>query len=126
MSVFGWGAPLVDSAGVRTFLLLLELLFPNVSVNVCLWGGKGGGVYPFFHHIFLPPSKHRPFHAMSVGVLAGATGVGMLACMVNPVSASLGAINIVLYAGVYTPMKRTSIANTVGRRKVRQRGVVWY
>jgi protoheme IX farnesyltransferase len=50
---------------------------------------------------------------MSVGVATGATGVTMLASLVNPVTAALGAFNIVLYAGVYTPMKRTHVANTV-------------
>ena len=36
----------------------------------------------------------------------------MLFTLVNPVTAALGFANIILYAGVYTPMKRMSIANT--------------
>ena len=35
-----------------------------------------------------------------------------LATLVNPLTAALGLGNIVLYTLVYTPMKRTSIANT--------------
>ncbi|KAF7732593.1 Protoheme IX farnesyltransferase, mitochondrial [Apophysomyces ossiformis] len=52
------------------------------------------------------------FHAFSFGVLTGTTGVATLATMVNPLTAALGAANILLYTAVYTPMKRASIANT--------------
>ncbi|KAI8355633.1 protoheme IX farnesyltransferase [Choanephora cucurbitarum] len=53
-----------------------------------------------------------PFHAFSFGVGTGIAGVTTLATMVNPLTACLGAANILLYTGVYTPMKRASIANT--------------
>eukprot|EP00730_Choanoeca_flexa_P001502 TRINITY_DN10663_c0_g1_i3.p1 TRINITY_DN10663_c0_g1~~TRINITY_DN10663_c0_g1_i3.p1 ORF type:complete len:300 (+),score=19.91 TRINITY_DN10663_c0_g1_i3:967-1866(+) len=53
-----------------------------------------------------------PFHAWSFGTLCGLSGVGILAAGVNPLVAALGAGNILLYAGVYTPMKRMSIYNT--------------
>ncbi|KAJ3024004.1 Protoheme IX farnesyltransferase, mitochondrial [Thoreauomyces humboldtii] len=53
-----------------------------------------------------------PLHAFTAGVVGGVGGVGVLAAFVNPLTACLGAANLVLYAGVYTPMKRTSIANT--------------
>jgi protoheme IX farnesyltransferase len=42
----------------------------------------------------------------------GALGAGALYAGVNPTVAGLGLLNIVLYAGVYTPMKRLSVANT--------------
>jgi protoheme IX farnesyltransferase len=51
-------------------------------------------------------------HAFGFGALTGVTGVGILASCVNPITAALGAANILLYTCVYTPMKRTSIANT--------------
>jgi len=44
--------------------------------------------------------------------LAGMLGVGGLYFGVNPTVAFLGGFNIVLYAGVYTPMKRISVINT--------------
>ncbi|KAL7747091.1 Protoheme IX farnesyltransferase, mitochondrial [Sorochytrium milnesiophthora] len=50
-------------------------------------------------------------HAASVAVASGVAGVATLAC-VNPLTAALGAANIALYAFVYTPLKRVSIANT--------------
>ncbi|KAF9285352.1 Protoheme IX farnesyltransferase, mitochondrial [Mortierella alpina] len=53
-----------------------------------------------------------PLHAWSFATLSGLGGVGLLAAAVNPLTAALGAANLVLYAGVYTPMKRMSIANT--------------
>ncbi|KAI8985341.1 UbiA prenyltransferase family-domain-containing protein [Pilobolus umbonatus] len=51
-------------------------------------------------------------HAFVFGGLTGVTGVGMLAACVNPITAILGAANIALYTMIYTPMKRSSIANT--------------
>ncbi|KAF9575833.1 Protoheme IX farnesyltransferase, mitochondrial [Mortierella alpina] len=53
-----------------------------------------------------------PLHAWSFATLSGLGGVGLLAAAVNPLTAALGAANLILYAGVYTPMKRMSIANT--------------
>lgn len=53
-----------------------------------------------------------PFHAWSFASVTGLAGVGILAAAVNPLTAALGAANLVLYSSVYTPMKRMSIANT--------------
>ncbi|KAF9912197.1 Protoheme IX farnesyltransferase, mitochondrial [Linnemannia zychae] len=53
-----------------------------------------------------------PLHAWSFATATGLGGVGILAAAVNPLTAALGAANLVLYAAVYTPMKRMSIANT--------------
>ncbi|KAI2622306.1 mitochondria protoheme IX farnesyltransferase [Hypoxylon sp. NC1633] len=50
--------------------------------------------------------------ALIFAVLAAFTGVGSLYFGVNPTVAFLGAANIALYAGVYTPMKRLSWLNT--------------
>lgn len=51
-------------------------------------------------------------HALTFGVGCGVTGVTLFYYAVNPVAAALGAANILLYTGVYTPMKRHSIVNT--------------
>jgi heme o synthase len=50
--------------------------------------------------------------AAAFAVVTGAVGVAALAAGVNPTVAALGAANIVLYAGVYTPLKRVSAVNT--------------
>ncbi|KIV77621.1 protoheme IX farnesyltransferase [Exophiala sideris] len=45
-------------------------------------------------------------------LLCGASGLLLLGYGTNPTVAGLSALNIFLYAGVYTPMKRISVANT--------------
>ena len=50
--------------------------------------------------------------ALGFATVAGLLGVAGLYYGVNPTVALLGTSNIVLYAGVYTPLKRTSVINT--------------
>lgn len=50
--------------------------------------------------------------ALLFAVACGLVGVAALHVGVNPTVAFLGASNIALYAGVYTPMKRLSVLNT--------------
>ncbi|GAU88246.1 hypothetical protein RvY_00985 [Ramazzottius varieornatus] len=52
-----------------------------------------------------------PLHAVSFGVTTGIAGVTALS-FVNPLTAFLGAANLLLYTSVYTPAKRHNIANT--------------
>ncbi|ORZ33888.1 UbiA prenyltransferase family, partial [Catenaria anguillulae PL171] len=53
-----------------------------------------------------------PQHALGFAVGTGVAGISTLALLVNPLTAGLGAANLVLYSFIYTPMKRLSIANT--------------
>ncbi|OAQ63612.1 protoheme IX farnesyltransferase [Pochonia chlamydosporia 170] len=53
-----------------------------------------------------------PRVAALFAVLAGATGVGALYFGVNPTVSFLGLSNIVLYAGIYTPLKAVTAFNT--------------
>ncbi|KAF1833789.1 mitochondria protoheme IX farnesyltransferase [Decorospora gaudefroyi] len=53
-----------------------------------------------------------PRGAIVFAVACGLVGTGALYYGVNPTTAFLGAANILLYAGVYTPMKRMHILNT--------------
>jgi protoheme IX farnesyltransferase len=50
--------------------------------------------------------------AVVFAIACGVAGTGALYYGVNPTTAFLGAANIFLYAGVYTPMKRMSVLNT--------------
>ena len=59
----------------------------------------------------LPSRSVTPLHAATFAAVCGSTGVAALAA-VNPLTALLGVGNIVLYAGMYTPLKRVSISNT--------------
>lgn len=53
-----------------------------------------------------------PAGALLFAVASGIIGVGGLYYGVNPTTAFLGALNIGLYAGVYTPLKRITVFNT--------------
>ena len=62
----------------------------------------------------MPPPHthtHSPLHASLFGIATGITGATLLH-FVNPLTATLGVANILLYAGVYTPLKRVTIVNT--------------
>lgn len=54
----------------------------------------------------------RPIHALSFAAVSGTLGLVTLFYGVNPVTAALGAANLILYTSIYTPMKRISILNT--------------
>ncbi len=51
-------------------------------------------------------------NAFLFGSAAGFTGVTALMWGVNPLCSFLGLSNIILYAGIYTPLKRLSVLNT--------------
>ncbi|RAL63303.1 hypothetical protein DID88_004379 [Monilinia fructigena] len=53
-----------------------------------------------------------PGGALLFAIASGIVGVGGLYYGVNPTTALLGALNIGLYAGVYTPLKRITVFNT--------------
>jgi protoheme IX farnesyltransferase len=52
-----------------------------------------------------------PLHAIGFATVSGITGLTLLSC-VNSLTAILGASNLLLYAFIYTPMKRAHVANT--------------
>ena len=49
---------------------------------------------------------------MTFAAVSGLTGVALLLYGVNTLTASLGAINLILYTMGYTPLKRISVVNT--------------
>ena len=53
-----------------------------------------------------------PLHATSFGAVTAIAGPAILWTCVNPTTAVLGAGNILLYSGLYTYLKRKTIANT--------------
>jgi protoheme IX farnesyltransferase len=60
----------------------------------------------------LPSGLMTKAHAAAFAAVCGLSGTGLLYACVNPLTAALGAANILLYAGPYTSMKRTTIWNT--------------
>ena len=53
-----------------------------------------------------------PRGATVFAIVCGIVGTGALYYGVNPTTAFLGFSNIILYAGIYTPLKRISVLNT--------------
>ncbi|KAG8866552.1 Protoheme IX farnesyltransferase, mitochondrial [Serendipita sp. 405] len=53
-----------------------------------------------------------PLHAACFGVVTGVAGPAILLAYAGPVTAALGLGNIILYAGLYTALKRRSVVNT--------------
>jgi protoheme IX farnesyltransferase len=63
----------------------------------------------------LPSGRLTPAEVCLFGLMAGACGITWLAAFVNPTTAVLATLTLVLYAGVYTPLKRrTSFGTAVG------------
>lgn len=60
----------------------------------------------------LPAGRLHPIRALVFGLACSLAGVGALWYFVNTLSAGLAAATIVLYAVIYTPMKRKSWLNT--------------
>lgn len=61
----------------------------------------------------LPGGRITPLEALALGVTFGIIGVAYLATFVNGLTATLGAITLLTYLYIYTPMKRISSLNTV-------------
>lgn len=63
----------------------------------------------------LPAERLTPAEAAAFAVLSSAAGLACLAVLVNPLTAWLALVTLVLYAGIYTPLKRyTSLCTAVG------------
>eukprot|EP00879_Flechtneria_rotunda_P032000 GHRR01035143.1.p1 GENE.GHRR01035143.1~~GHRR01035143.1.p1 ORF type:complete len:286 (+),score=82.84 GHRR01035143.1:134-991(+) len=60
----------------------------------------------------LPAGRISKATAVVFAVFTGAAGLWVLSDKTNPLATSLGAANILLYAGVYTPLKQLSVWNT--------------
>lgn len=63
----------------------------------------------------LPSGRLQPFEVFLFGLALGGLGTIYLAAQVNAATAGLSALTLVLYAGVYTPLKRkTSLCTAIG------------
>jgi len=61
----------------------------------------------------LPSGRLSATHATGFGLTSAAASAALLYAGCNPLTAALGMGNIILYAGVYTPLKKKSPLNTV-------------
>ena len=61
----------------------------------------------------LPSGRVPASHALWFGVVLGCLGAVHLATFTTPAAAALGVISLLLYVGVYTPLKTVTTWNTV-------------
>jgi protoheme IX farnesyltransferase len=61
----------------------------------------------------LPAGRLRPVDALVYGVALGFAGVAYLAVAVNLLTSLLGAVTLLSYVFIYTPLKRRTTLNTV-------------
>ncbi len=63
----------------------------------------------------IPTGRISPSEALVFGVSAGVIGLTWLALRVNPLTAVLGAVTLLSYVGLYTPLKRwTGLSTVIG------------
>ncbi|KAI5809109.1 protoheme IX farnesyltransferase mitochondrial precursor [Peziza echinospora] len=112
--------PLLASADTPS-LSTLTLLYLTVGTTLASASANTFNMYlePKFD-AQMSRTRNRPLarglltqrQALIFAILTGGAGTLALWFGVNPTVSGLGALNIFLYAGVYTPLKRISIANT--------------
>ncbi|TVY52723.1 Protoheme IX farnesyltransferase [Lachnellula suecica] len=102
-------------------LSTLTLLFLTTGTTLCAASANAFNMlYEPKTDALMSRTRNRPLvrklistrGAVLFAVLSGLVGTTSLYFGVNPTVSFLGALNIVLYAGVYTPMKRISVLNT--------------
>jgi protoheme IX farnesyltransferase len=61
----------------------------------------------------IPAGRMSATHGLAVGLALSVAGVGVLGARANLLTAALGAATVLLYVGVYTPLKRMTTLNTI-------------
>jgi protoheme IX farnesyltransferase len=112
---------LLPSATDTPSLSPLTLLFLTTGTTLCAASANAFNMlYEPKWDAMMSRTKNRPLvrglistrGAMLFAVLAGLGGTAALYYGVNPTVSFLGFLNIALYAGAYTPLKRVSVVNT--------------
>ena len=120
-SLFPVPALLLPATTASPSLSALTLVFLTSGTSLCC--ASANALNMLLEHKYdaqMSRTRNRPLvrglmkkqGALVFATVAGVLGAGSLWFGVNPTVAFLGALNIVLYAGVYTPMKRISVLNT--------------
>lgn len=112
---------LLPSATSTPSLSTLTLLFLTTGTALCAASANAlNMLYEPKWDAMMSRTRNRPLvrglistrGAALFAILSGLAGIGALYYGVNPTVSFLGGLNIFLYAGVYTPMKRISVLNT--------------
>ena len=120
-SIYPVPAVLIPSSTVSPSLSVLSLVFLTGGTALCSASANAlNMLMEPEHDAKMSRTRNRPLvrgligkrGAFTFAAVAGVIGVGGLWFGVNPTVAFLGGLNIFLYAGVYTPMKRISVVNT--------------
>ncbi|KAA6410417.1 MAG: mitochondria protoheme IX farnesyltransferase [Lasallia pustulata] len=120
-SLYPVPAVLLPSTTISPSLSTLTLAYLTTGTALCCASANAlNMLLEPQHDAKMSRTRNRPLvrgligkrGALIFAVVAGVAGIGGLWFGVNPTVAFLGALNIVLYAGVYTPMKRISVINT--------------
>ncbi|KAM3083916.1 Protoheme IX farnesyltransferase, mitochondrial [Clarireedia jacksonii] len=111
----------LEHEGTTPSLSTLTLLFLTTGTALCAASANTlNMVYEPKFDAQMSRTRNRPLvrklisirGAVLFAIVSGVVGVGGLYYGVNPTTAFLGAANIFLYAGVYTPLKRITVLNT--------------
>lgn len=120
-SLYPIPAILLPTSTIAPSLSTLTLIFLTAGTALCSASANAlNMLLEPDHDARMSRTRNRPIvrgligrkGALIFAGLAGTIGVGSLHFGVNPTVAFLGGLNIFLYAGVYTPMKRVSVLNT--------------
>lgn len=120
-SLYPVPAVLLPSTTVSPSLSALTLVFLTGGTALCSASANAlNMLMEPQHDAKMSRTRNRPLvrgliskrGALIFAGAAGIVGAGGLWFGVNPTVAFLGGLNIFLYAGVYTPMKRISVLNT--------------
>ena len=112
---------LLSTTTVAPSLSALTLVFLTSGTALCCASANAlNMLFEPKYDAMMSRTRNRPLvrgliskrGALLFATLAGALGTGSLWFGVNPTVAFLGGLNILLYAGIYTPMKRISVLNT--------------
>ncbi|KAL2352996.1 protoheme IX farnesyltransferase mitochondrial precursor [Cryomyces antarcticus] len=120
-SLYPVPAILSSATAVAPSLSTLTLLYLTTGTALsCASANALNMLFEPSHDAKMSRTRNRPLvrklisprGALAFAVFTGIAGVGLLYYGTNPTVAFLSALNIVLYAGIYTPMKRISVLNT--------------
>ena len=120
-SLYPVPALLLPTTTISPSLSALTLVFLTVGTTLCTASANAlNMLLEPEYDAKMSRTRNRPIvrglirkrGAFLFASIAGVIGTGSLWFGVNPTAAFLGGLNIFLYAGVYTPMKRVSVLNT--------------
>lgn len=120
-SIYPVPALLSATATTTPSLSTLTLLFLTTGTFLtCASANALNMLFEPEHDAKMSRTRNRPLvrgliskrGALLFAIFTGITGTAALYAGVNPTTAFLAAVNIGLYAGVYTPLKRISVINT--------------